>query len=277
MPGINRIPESHLSIEIKELYELGIRFVMPFGISHHKDSEGSDTWDENGLLARMIREIKRACPEMVVIPDICFCEYTSHGHCGVLVDGHVSNQSTVDNLIKQSLTAARAGADMLAPSSMMDGQVYAIRTALDNEGFHSVSILAHSVKFASSYYGPFRLAVDCSIKGDRKEYQLDCGNARQALLEATLDENEGADILMVKPGMPYLDVVSQLRQNTLLPVAVYQVSGEYAALKFAAQAGAIDEKSSVLESMISFKRAGADIIVSYFAKDIAIWFSKGEL
>lgn len=275
LPGISRFPESRLADEIDELWELGIRYVMPFGISHHKDESGSDTWNDNGLLARMVRTIKQRRPEMIVIPDVCFCEYTSHGHCGV-IDSHeqVDNDRTIVNLGKQAVAAARAGADMLAPSAMMDGQVEAIRAALDAEGFTDVGILAHAIKFASAFYGPFRTAVDCELKGDRKGYQADFHNGRQALIEAELDEQEGADILMVKPGTPYLDLVRQLRDRTNLPVAVYQVGGEYAQIKFAAQAGVLDEKCTVYETLVGFKRAGADIIVSYYTKQVAQWLKE---
>lgn len=273
LPGISRIPECLLADEVRELHSLGIRYVMPFGISHTKDAQGSDTWNDDGLLARMIKVIKSAVPEMMVIPDICFCEYTEHGHCGVMHDGKVCNDLTVENLVKQSLTAARAGADMLAPSAMMDGQVKAIRWALDAAGYQDVGILAHSAKFASSFYGPFRAAVDCDLNGDRKGYQLDYANGRQALLEASLDEAEGADILMVKPGTPYLDVLSRLRQETHLPLAAYQVGGEYASIKFAALAGALDEKLVVNETFTGLKRAGADLIISYYTKQYAQWLS----
>lgn len=274
LPGISRIPECHLADEVRELHALGIRYVMPFGISHTKDAHGSDTWNDHGLLARMIKTIKSAVPEMMVIPDICFCEYTDHGHCGVIKNNKVCNDLTVENLVKQALTAAQAGADMLAPSAMMDGQVKAIRLGLDAAGYHDVAILAHSAKFASSFYGPFRAAVDCDLDGDRKGYQLDYANGRQALLEASLDEAEGADILMVKPGTPYLDVISRLRQETHLPLAAYQVGGEYASIKFAALAGALDEKSVVNETFIGLKRAGADLIVSYYTKQYATWLSE---
>lgn len=274
MPGISRIPEAALADEIQVLYKLGVRYVMPFGISHHKDEFGSDSWNENGLLARMVKTIKSVCPQMMVIPDICFCEYTRHGHCGVMHNNQVNNDLTVENLVKQSITAARAGADMLAPSSMMDGQVKAIRQGLDGAGFKDVAILAHAVKFASSFYGPFRAAVDCDLDGDRKGYQLDCANGRQALQEALLDEQEGADILMVKPGTPYLDVLANLRKETFLPLAAYQVGGEYAAIKFAALAGALDEKQVVFETLTGFKRAGAVLIVSYYTKQVAQWLSE---
>ncbi|MCS6190767.1 porphobilinogen synthase [Shewanella baltica] len=276
LPGISRLPESALVDEVRELYALGIRYVMPFGISHTKDDKGSDTWDDNGLLARMVRTIKAAVPEMMVIPDICFCEYTDHGHCGVVHNNEVCNDLTVENLVKQSVTAAKAGADMLAPSAMMDGQVKAIRQGLDAAGFEHVAILAHSAKFASSFYGPFRAAVDCELSGNRKGYQLDYANGRQALLEASLDEAEGADILMVKPGTPYLDVLSRLRQETHLPLAAYQVGGEYAGIKFAALAGALDERAVVTETFVGLKRAGADLIVSYYTKQYAQWLAESR-
>ncbi|CAH0538555.1 porphobilinogen synthase [Vibrio marisflavi] len=276
MPGISRIPEDMLADEVKLLYKLGVRYVMPFGISHTKDNVGSDTWDDCGLLSRMIKTIKSACPNMVVIPDICFCEYTTHGHCGVYHNGYVQNDETLQLLVKQSITAAKAGADMLAPSTMMDGQVRAIREGLDSEGFEHVAILSHAIKFASSFYGPFRTAVDCELIGDRKSYQMDPANGRQALHGALLDEEEGADILMVKPGTPYLDVLSKLRQNTHLPVAIYQVGGEYAAIKFAALAGALDEEKVVYETLTGFKRAGADLIVSYYTKQVAEWLANAK-
>lgn len=276
LPGISRLPESALADEVRELYALGIRYVMPFGISHTKDDKGSDTWDDNGLLARMVRTIRAAVPEMMVIPDICFCEYTDHGHCGVVHNNEVCNDLTVENLVKQSVTAAKAGADMLAPSAMMDGQVKAIRQGLDAAGFEHVAILAHSAKFASSFYGPFRAAVDCELSGNRKGYQLDYANGRQALLEASLDEAEGADILMVKPGTPYLDVLSRLRQETHLPLAAYQVGGEYAGIKFAALAGALDERAVVTETFVGLKRAGADLIVSYYTKQYAQWLAESR-
>ena len=269
MPGIVRYPEAMVEAEIKELAALGVRYVMPFGISRHKDELGSDTWNDEGLLARMIRTIKQACPEMVVIPDICFCEYTSHGHCGVVEDGHVCNDATVENLVKQSVAAARAGADMLAPSAMMDGQVRAMREGLDAAGFEQVAILAHSAKFASAFYGPFRTAVDSELQGDRKGYQLDIANGRQALVEALLDEDEGADILMVKPGTPYLDVLAKAVRIANVPVAAYVVSGEYAMIELAARAGAIDRERCIMEALTGVKRAGASMIVTYWATEAA--------
>ena len=278
LPGVLRYPESQLEAEVKELVALGIKYIMPFGISHHKDESGSDTWNDEGLLARMIRTIRKVAPEMVIIPDICFCEYTDHGHCGVLCEhGTVDNDITIANLAKQAVTAAKAGADMLAPSAMMDGQIAAIREALDEAGYSHVSILAHAIKFSSAFYGPFREAVNSELSGNRNAYQADFANGRQAMIEAELDEDEGADILMVKPGTPYLDLVARLRAQTNLPIAVYQVGGEYAAIKFAAQAGALDEKAVVKETLIGFKRAGADILVTYYAKQIAEWLRDGEM
>ncbi len=278
LPGVYRYPETDLAKEVKELANLGIKYIMPFGISHHKDAIGSDTWKDEGLLVRMIRTIREAAPEMVIIPDICFCEYTDHGHCGVLCEhGHVKNDETIENLARQAVAAAKAGADMLAPSAMMDGQIAAMREALDAAGYEHVGILAHAIKFASAFYGPFREAVNSELSGNRNEYQADYANGRTAMIEAELDEAEGADILMVKPGTPYLDLVARLRQQTNLPVAVYQVGGEYAAIKFASMAGALDEKAIVKETMIGFKRAGADVIVSYYTKQIAEWLREGEI
>jgi len=243
---------------------------MLFGVSHNKDATGSDAWKKDGLLSRMIKRARDAVPEMLVIADTCFCEYTDHGHCGVLTpDGHVHNDQTNENLARQSVASAEAGADIIAPSAMMDGQIAAIRQGLDQAGFTDTPIMAYSSKFASSFYGPFRAAAGCDLKGDRKTYQMDPMNGREALRESILDEAEGADFLMVKPGLPYLDVLAKIRAHSLLPLAVYQVSGEYAMIKFAAQAGALDEKRIVRETLGAFKRAGADLILSYFARDIA--------
>ncbi len=269
MPGIYRIPERKLDAAIKEIAGAGIKAIMTFGVSHHKDEVGSDTWNENGLLARMIRRAKDAAPELLVISDTCFCEYTSHGHCGVIDGEHVHNDHTIENLGRQSVVAARAGADMIAPSAMMDGQVHAIRTALDAAGFSDTPIMAYSSKFASACYGPFRAAAGCDLIGDRKAYQMNPLNGREALRESLIDEAEGADILMVKPALPYLDVLANIRRTSLLPLAAYQVSGEYAMIKFAAQAGAIDEHRVVRETLGGIKRAGADLIMTYFAMDIA--------
>ncbi len=270
MPGIYRIPEKALGTEIKAIAADGVKAVMLFGVSHHKDATGSDTWKKDGLLSRMVKRTKEAAPELITIADVCFCEYTDHGHCGVLTpDGAVDNDKTLVNLAKQAVAAAKAGADIIAPSAMMDGQIAAIREGLDGEGFAMTPILSYSTKFASAFYGPFRAAAGCELKGDRKAYQMDPMNGREALRESAQDEAEGADILMVKPGLAYLDVLARLRERTQLPIAVYQVSGEYAMIKFAAQAGALDEKRIVRETLGAFKRAGADLILTYFARDVA--------
>ncbi len=269
MPGVYRIPETSLSDEITAIHQEGVKAIMMFGVSKNKSEDGHDTWAENGLLSRMIRAAKTAAPELIVISDNCFCEYTTHSHCGVLRDGQVDNDLTIRNLGLQAVAAARAGADMVAPSSMMDGQVAAIRAALDKAGFLDTPIMAYSSKFASSFYGPFREAAGSELHGDRKTYQMDHLNGREAMRESLLDEDEGADLLMVKPGLPYLDVLARLRQRTLLPLVAYQVSGEYSMIKFAAKAGAINEKMVVRETLGAFKRAGADLILTYFARDIA--------
>lgn len=269
MPGVLRIPESKLAYEIERYAKAGIRSVMTFGISHHMDATGSDTWNENGLVARMARICKDTVPEMIVMSDTCFCEYTSHGHCGVLHDHGVDNDATLINLGRQAVVAAAAGANFIAPSAAADGQVQAIRRALDEAGFIDTSIMAYSTKFASSLYGPFREAGGSVLQGNRKNYQMNPMNRREAVRESLMDEHEGADALMVKPAGAYLDVISDIRAASRLPLAAYQVSGEYAMIKFAAQAGAIDERKVVRESLGAIKRAGADIILSYFAMDIA--------
>lgn len=242
---------------------------MTFGVSHHKDDTGSDTWNENGLVSRMARICKDTVPEMILMSDTCFCEYTTHGHCGVVHDHTVDNDATLLNLQKQAVAAAHAGADFIAPSAAADGQVQAIRQALDAAGFGNTGIISYSTKFASSLYGPFREAGGSELKGDRKTYQMNPMNRREALRESLIDEAEGADALMVKPASYYLDVIRDIRNASTLPVAAYQVSGEYAMIKFAAAAGAIDEAQVVRESLSSIKRAGADFIFSYFAADLA--------
>lgn len=273
MPGVYRYPESQLEEVVKDVWQKGIRAVLLFGVSEHKDDCGSDTWNDNGLMARMIRSAKKAQPEMLVISDNCFCEYTGHGHCGVVKQHDVDNDATLLNLQKQALTAARAGVDMIAPSGMMDGMIAAIRDVLDEEGFAHIPVMSYSTKFASAFYGPFRDAVDSTFKGSRSSYQLDMANGREALAESLQDEAEGADILMVKPGLAYLDVLAAIRQHSLKPLAVYHVSGEYAMLKAAAKAGVLDEKAVVLETMIAFKRAGADLIITYYAPQLADWLA----
>ncbi len=275
MPGVVRHPEAALGEVVQRARDLGIAAVMLFGVSHCKDACGSDTWNPEGLLARMIQAAKHAAPDMLVISDNCFCEYTDHGHCGVLEGEQVLNDPTVVNLVRQVLNAAHAGVDMIAPSGMMDGMVAAIREGLDAAGFSHLPVMSYSTKFASAFYGPFRDAVDSSFKGNRATYQLDAGNAREALAESLRDEAEGADILMVKPGIAYLDVLAAIRANCTRPLAVYQVSGEYAMIKAAAAAGLMDERALVMETMTAFRRAGADMILSYFAEDVARWLREG--
>jgi porphobilinogen synthase len=269
MLGVSRVPLKHLEREVEGIARDGVRALMLFGVSGHKDASGSDTMSSTGLMARMTRAAKNAAPDLVVITDNCFCEYTDHGHCGVLsADGHVHNDRTVENLARQAVIAAEAGADMVAPSAMMDGQIAAMRAALDGAGFSELPIMSYSTKFASAFYGPFRAAAGCDLIGDRKGYQMDPMNGREALRESVIDEAEGADMLMVKPGMPYLDVLARVRAQTALPLGVYQTSGEYAMIRFAGLAGAIDEARAVREALGAFKRAGADLILSYFARQV---------
>jgi porphobilinogen synthase len=271
MPDVFRYPESQLAEVVNRAWDKGIRAVILFGVSTHKDEVGSDTWTNNGLLARMIRTAKNAQPNMLVISDNCFCEYTTHGHCGVVHECDVDNDATLLNLQKQVVLAAQAGVDMIAPSGMMDGMISAIRQALDTAGYAQIPIMSYSTKFASAFYGPFRDAVDSTFKGTRNTYQMDFANGREALAESLQDEAEGADILMVKPGIAYLDILAHIRANSARPLAVYHVSGEYAMIKAGAAAGVIDEKAIVLETMTAFKRAGADLIITYYAEKTAEW------
>jgi len=275
MPGINRFSIDTALHEIKEAHNFGIKSIILFGIPEKKDNQGSEAWSSRGIVQQAISQIKKELPDMIVITDVCLCEYTSHGHCGILKGDVIQNDITIELLAKTALSHARAGADIVAPSDMMDGRVGEIREALDDEDFDNIPIMAYSVKYASAFYGPFREAADCAPKkGDRSSYQMDPGNKREALREATLDLEEGADILMVKPAMPYLDIIHLLKQEITLPVAAYQVSGEYAMIKAAAINGWIDEERVVKESLISIFRAGADMILTYFAKDIAGKFRK---
>lgn len=271
MPGVQRFPESQLGGELRRLWQLGLRAVILFGVSNQKDNCGSDTWDENGLMSRCIRAAKAATPDMLIISDNCFCEYTDHGHCGVVVGDDVDNDLTLENLQAQVVACARAGVDMIAPSGMMDGMIAAIREALDMDGFSHIPIMSYSTKFASAFYGPFRDAVDSNFKGSRNTYQMDPANGREAIAESIQDEAEGADILMVKPGTAYLDIIREIRDSTTQPMAVYHVSGEYAMIKAAAAAGVIDEQAIVLETMMAFKRAGCDLILTYYAEDLLTW------
>ena len=274
MPGVSRIPEANLEQRVKAVWANGVKAIILFGVSHQKDDCGSDSWDDNGLLSRCIKVAKAAVPQMLVISDNCFCEYTDHGHCGVVVNNDVDNDLTLENLQKQVISSARAGADMIAPSGMMDGMIASIRQALDAAGFNHIPVMSYSTKFASAFYGPFREAVDSSFIGTRNTYQQDPANGREALAESMQDEAEGADILMVKPGLAYLDVIADIRAHSSLPLAVYQVSGEYAMIKAAAAAGVIDEKAIVLETMIAFKRAGCDLIITYYAEDLVRWIGQ---
>lgn len=285
MPGVVRETEKTLITKMKEVQDLGIPSVMLFGVSHNKDHEGSDSMTPNGLLARMVSTAKQAAPDVAITADLCFCEYTDHGHCGPIERNNhggvdVDNDKTVENIAMQAVIAAEAGADMVAPSGMMDGQISGIRHALDVTGFTHVPIMAYAAKFASVFYGPFRDAAGCSLGHDvnvpahRKTYQLDPANARQAIRDALMDEQEGADILMVKPGMPYLDILARLREKTDLPLSVYQISGEYAMIRLASDAGALDYQSAMMESLLGFKRAGADMILTYAACDVANWLKQ---
>ncbi|ABK98075.1 porphobilinogen synthase [Pelobacter propionicus] len=275
MPGIYQQSIEHLVEECREVQGLGIPAVLLFGIPESKDGVGSDAYSDSGIIQETIRAIKREVPGLTVITDVCLCEYTDHGHCGVIEDGDVDNDATLELLAKEALSHVRAGADMVAPSDMMDGRVAAIREALDNSGFSSVPVMSYAVKYASGYYGPFREAAESTPQfGDRRSYQMDPANRREALREASADIDEGADIIMVKPGLPYLDILRDLRNSCNLPLAVYNVSGEYSMVKAAAANGWIDEERVVLETMLGFKRAGADIIITYHAKDVARWLGR---
>jgi porphobilinogen synthase len=270
MPGVYRISVDQLAREAQECMSLGINNVILFGLPDRKDSKGSGAHAKDGIIQRAIKELKNKAPNLTVCTDVCLCEYTSHGHCGIIIDDAVDNDVTLEVLAKTALSHAQAGADMVAPSDMMDGRVAEIRAALDENNFHMVPIMSYAVKYASAFYGPFREAAECAPEhGDRKAYQMDPANVREALREATLDVDEGADILMVKPAMSYLDIISRLREEFDLPVAAYHVSGEYAMIKAAAANGWIDGEKVMYESLLSIRRAGADIIITYFAKDMA--------
>jgi porphobilinogen synthase len=273
MPGVERLTISHLADEAHAVASLGIPAVLLFGIPAHKDEAASGAYDGEGIVQLAVRALKQAQPDLVVITDVCLCEYMSHGHCGVVrEDGEVDNDTTLELLAKTAVSHAEAGADAVAPSDMMDGRVSAIRTQLDSEGHSGLPIVAYSAKFASAFYGPFREAADSAPAfGDRRSYQMDPANGREAVREATLDVEEGADVVMVKPALPYLDVIARVREAVAVPVAAYNVSGEYAALKAAAQAGWLDERAAVLESLTAIRRAGADIVITYHAKEAARW------
>lgn len=277
MPGIKQYSVDKAIEHLEEVKDLGIPAVMLFGIPDYKDENGSSGKDPEEAVQRACREIKNRFPELVVITDVCLCGYTSHGHCGIIREGDVNNDLTLNALGEVAASHARAGADMVAPSNMMDGFVQAIRAALDEEGFKDIPIMAYSAKFASNFYGPFRDAAECAPSyGDRKAYQMDPPNVREAAREVALDMSEGADILIVKPGLTYMDVIKEIKEKFHYPLAVYNVSGEYAMIKAAAEKGCLDEKQVVLEIMHSFKRAGADMILTYFAIDVAKWLREGN-
>lgn len=278
MPGQFQLPLSSLKEEIDELSSLGIQAVLLFGLPAHKDACGSAALESNGIIQQAIRSIRQINPNMLIITDLCFCEYTDHGHCGVLKGQQIDNDKTLELLAQQAVSHAEAGADWIAPSSMTDGMVMAIREALDQQGFTDTAILSYAVKYSSCLYGPFREAAQGAPQfGDRKSYQMNPANSREALREAALDIDEGADLIMVKPAMNYLDIICQLKQQyPEIPLAAYQVSGEYAMLKFAAKQGLVNEEQAMVESLIAIKRAGADLIISYFAKDIARWLRSGK-
>ncbi len=270
MPGIKRFSLDTVSKELEEVVSLDIPAVILFGIPKDKDDKGSETWNDNGVIQQAIRFIKKNYPSLYVITDVCFCEYTDHGHCGVIHDNDVDNDITLVNLAKQVISHAKAGVDMVAPSGMIDGTIAMAREALDNAGFPNLPIMAYSVKYASAFYGPFRDAADSAPSfGDRRTYQMDPSNRDEGLREATFDDNEGADILMVKPALSYLDIIRDLKNNFDRPIACYNVSGEYAMVKAADEKGWIDGKRVMMESLLSMKRAGADIIITYFAKEVA--------
>jgi porphobilinogen synthase len=278
MPGVSRLPIAAAVEEARELAALGLGAVMLFGVPAEKDPEGAGAWDEQGAVQLAARAIKQGLPELVVITDVCLCEYTDHGHCGVLdADGRVDNDATLELLARTAVSHASAGADVVAPSDMMDGRVGAIRAELDDEGLAQVPILAYSAKFASAFYGPFRDAADSTPAfGDRRSYQLDPGNGREAVREALLDAAEGADMLLVKPALAYGDLIAAVKRETRLPVAAYNVSGEYAMVKAAAAAGHLDERATVCEILTSLHRAGANIVISYHAKDAARWLAEAS-
>jgi porphobilinogen synthase len=276
MPGVDHLSIAHAVQEAGEAAALGIPAVLLFGLPASKDEEGSGAWDEEGIIQLATRAIKDAHPDLLVISDLCLCEYTSHGHCGVLRESAggmvVDNDATLELLSRTAVSQARAGADIIAPSDMMDGRVGMIRSALDDEGFTDTPIMSYSAKFASAFYGPFRIAADSAPAfGDRRGYQMDPANGDEAVREARLDVEEGADILIVKPALPYLDLIRRIKDDTSLPVAAYNVSGEYSMFKAAAAAGYLDERAAVLEALTSIRRAGADIIITYHAKDAARW------
>jgi len=278
MPGVSQLSLSSLKDECQSLTQLGISAVLLFGIPDKKDEGASQAYAENGIVQQAVRAIKQAAPDLVVITDVCLCEYTSHGHCGVVaLEGNhyrILNDASVELLVKTAISHAAAGADIVAPSDMMDGRIGAIRAALDSHGYTDVPLMSYASKYCSAFYGPFRDAAESAPQfGDRRTYQMDPANSLEALREVALDVEQGAELLIVKPGLPYLDIVWRVKERFELPTAVYNVSGEYAMVKAAAKMGWIDEKRAVMEMMIGFRRAGADMIITYWAKDLAVWLN----
>jgi porphobilinogen synthase len=272
LPGMARHSVDGVLREVEDLVRLGVQAVILFGIPEDKDEQATGAWDDDGIVQRALRALRPRFPELVLMTDVCLCEYTPHGHCGLIVDGEVHNDQSLEVLARTAVSHVEAGADVVGPSDMMDGRVGAIRDALDDGGFDSTPILAYSAKYASAFYGPFREAADSMPSfGDRRGYQMDPANVREALRECELDLEEGADALMVKPALPYLDVIRAVRETFDVPVAAYNVSGEYAMVKAAAQNGWLDERQAALESLTAIKRAGADLILSYWTKDLAQW------
>ena len=272
LPGMSRFDVEGLLREVEELVRVGVQAVILFGIPAEKDEQATGAWDDDGIVQQALRALRPRFPELVLLTDVCLCEYTSHGHCGVIVDGEVHNDQSLEFLARTAVSHVEAGADVVAPSDMMDGRVAAIRESLDDRGYESTPILAYSAKYASAFYGPFREAADSTPSfGDRRGYQMDPANVREALRECELDLDEGADALMIKPALPYLDVIRAVREAYDVPVAAYNVSGEYAMVKAAARAGWLDERAAALESLTAIRRAGADLILSYWTKDLAQW------
>ena len=277
MPGVYQLSIDNLIKECEEVVSLGIPAIILFGIPEHKDEKGSEAYDDNGIIQKAVREIKAKVKDLVVITDVCLCEYTSHGHCGLLNGEEILNDETVSLLAKEAISHAEAGADMIAPSDMMDGRVAAIRKSLDYKGFTNIPIISYAVKYSSGYYGPFRDAADSAPAfGDRRSHQMDIANRDEAIREAESDVEEGADIIMVKPAGPYLDIIRRVKDKFEMPTAAYQVSGEYSMIKAAAQNNWIDGERVMLESLISIKRAGADMILTYFEKDVAKWIDSNK-
>ena len=275
MPGVFQLSIENAIEECKELVNLGIKAIILFGIPEHKDEVGSDAYSETGIIQRAIRAIKAEVKELLIITDVCLCEYTSHGHCGLIRGNEILNDETVSLLAKEAISHAEAGADMIAPSDMMDGRIAAIRKGLDYKGFKNIPIMSYAVKYSSGYYGPFRDAADSAPSfGDRRSHQMDIANAQEAIREAESDIEEGADIIMVKPAGAYLDIIKEVKDKFQMPTAAYQVSGEYSMIKAAGKLGWIDEERVMIESLIGIKRAGADMILTYFAKDVAKYLDK---